>query len=133
MLLGDYRGAAHDYCNINYHESTYIIILFHNLSGYDAHLLIRDVARVMKGSTRVLPNNMEKYIAIIKDVQDTRIKLKFLDSFRFLSAPLEKLASYLDATPILRKEFKNASDEQYNKFCSERECSHMTIEQISIN
>ena len=37
-----YRGAAHNNCNLKYRIPGYIPIVFHNLSGYDAHLFIKE-------------------------------------------------------------------------------------------
>ena len=38
---GLYRGPAHSLCNLRYKIPSYIPVVFHNLSGYDAHLFIR--------------------------------------------------------------------------------------------
>jgi len=38
-LIGRYRGPAHSNCNLNYKNWFYIPIVFHNLSGYDAHFI----------------------------------------------------------------------------------------------
>ena len=38
---GKYRGAAHASCNINYFCNRYLPIVFHNLKGYDAHLIVK--------------------------------------------------------------------------------------------
>ncbi len=38
---GNYRGAAHNACNINYFSNRYLPIVFHNLRGYDSHLIIK--------------------------------------------------------------------------------------------
>ena len=41
---GRYRGPAHTKCNLQYKIPSYIPIVFHNLSGYDAHLFIKELA-----------------------------------------------------------------------------------------
>ena len=53
-----------------------------------------------------------KYVDSIKnDQKKTCIKLRFIDSFKFLSTSIEKLASYLnkDKLKITRSEFFNLS------------------------
>ena len=40
-----YRGAAHVTCNLQYNTPSYIPVVFHNVSGYDAHLFICKLAR----------------------------------------------------------------------------------------
>ena len=42
---GLYRGAAHNNCNFKYRIPDYIPIVFHNLSGYDAHFFIKELGR----------------------------------------------------------------------------------------
>ena len=42
---GKYRGAAHQKCNLLYAIPHYIPSGFHNLSGYDMHLFIRELER----------------------------------------------------------------------------------------
>ncbi len=34
-LTGKYRGAAHNYCNLNYSFTGRIPVILHNLRGYD--------------------------------------------------------------------------------------------------
>ncbi len=38
---GNYRGAAHNTCNINYFNNRYLPVAFHNLRGYDSHLILK--------------------------------------------------------------------------------------------
>ena len=40
---GLYGGPAHSLCNLRYKTPSYIPVVFHNLSGYDAHLFIREL------------------------------------------------------------------------------------------
>ena len=40
---GEYRGPAHMSCNLRYKIPSYIPVMAHNLSGYDAHLFIREL------------------------------------------------------------------------------------------
>ena len=85
--------------------------MFHNLSGYDAHLFIKELGRRFnKNDIGVIAENKEKYISfnvkINVKLAGTRnedgkevhknIQLRFIDSFRFMASSLDKLASNLD-------------------------------------
>lgn len=87
-------------------------MVFHNLSSYDAHLLITDIATKIEGSTSILPHNTEKYISINKFLRNKTVKLQFIDSFKFMACSLEKLARNLDRLKILPTQFKNLTATQ---------------------
>ena len=55
-----YRGAAHWSCNINLKTSKKIPTIFHNLKGYDSHLIIKKVNK-FDVKVDVIPNRLEKY------------------------------------------------------------------------
>ncbi|XP_024867540.1 uncharacterized protein LOC112451868 [Temnothorax curvispinosus] len=65
-----------------------------------------DIANSFEGSIDLLPLTKERYISFTKNVSGTLsrggncVKLRFVDSFKFLSASLEKLASYLDRNKL---------------------------------
>ena len=103
---GEYRGVAHSNCNLQYKIPGHIPVIFHNLSGYDAHLFIRELS-VHTGSMGVIAKNTEDYISFsIKVKVGTRIdkngmeepvemNLRFIDSFRFMSSSLDSLVNNL--------------------------------------
>ena len=66
-LTGRYRGPAYSNYNLNYKNSFYIPIVFHNLSGYNAHI-IKEIATAYDGHLDVLPITKEKYISFTKHV-----------------------------------------------------------------
>ena len=41
-LSGKYRGAAHWKCNMNLKTSKKFFVIFHNLRGYDSHLILKN-------------------------------------------------------------------------------------------
>ncbi|KYN27849.1 hypothetical protein ALC57_02745 [Trachymyrmex cornetzi] len=123
-LTGRYRGPAHSRCNLQYNDTYVIPIFFHNLTGYDAHFIIKDIANSFVGRVNLLPITKEKYISFTKHVKDTAnskwgmdcLKLRFVDSFKFLNTSLEKLVSYLDKnkSKIIRSEFSNLHAEDFD-------------------
>ena len=84
--------------------------MFHNLSGCDAHLFIKELGRRFnKNYIGVIAVNKEKYISFnvkinvklagvkYKDGTEVckNIQLRFIDSSRFMASNLDKLASNL--------------------------------------
>ena len=61
---GLYQGPTHMICNLQYMISHYIPVVFHNLSGYNVHLFIRELGKTFhSGSISVISENKEKYIS----------------------------------------------------------------------
>ena len=77
------------------------------MSGYDSHLFVKELVsdKILKGRTRVIAQNSERYISFTKYVCGTRLSFRFIDSFRFMPSSLEKLASYMTEFNILDEEF----------------------------
>ena len=94
---GKFRGAAHSKCNLNYKVQKEIPIIIHNAT-YDTHFIINQLAIEFKGELNCIGDNMEKYITfsvpIKKECDNNKTityKLKFIDSFRFMSTSLSEL------------------------------------------
>ena len=100
---GKYRGAAHNICNLRYKIPKEISVVFHNGSTYDYHFIIKELDKEFVGNFECLGENTEKYITFsvpIKkkiDNKDLEItyKIKFIDSYRFMSSSLSKLVDNL--------------------------------------
>lgn len=91
-LTGLYRGPAHSYCNIQYsYKNIKIPVIFHNLKGYDSHLILQTAGKFKK-NLNCIPNTMEKYLSFSIG------KLNFLDSAQFTLASLEALVNSLNKT-----------------------------------
>ena len=120
-FTGKYRGVAHNSCNLNCRKPMILPVIFHNLQGYDAHLFIKQLARI-KGELSCIPSTEEKYIPFSKKVKvgeyfsrkkNKQIKLKFeirfIDSFKFLQTSLRNVVSNLQPKDFIntRKVFKN--------------------------
>ena len=84
-VTGKYRGAAHNECNRNFRLTHKIPVIFHNLRGYDSHFIMQEIGKFEK-DIKVIPNNLEKYMAFFLGKY-----LKFIDSFQFMSSSLETL------------------------------------------
>ena len=104
-LTGKYRGAAHNKCNLNYKIPKFYPVIFHNLSGYDTHMFIKDIAET-EGDINCIAKTEEDYISFtktitvdtfVKDGKEIQVKrdIRFLDSFRFMPSSLSKLAGNL--------------------------------------
>ena len=120
-LTGKYRGAAHNKCNLNCKKksSSFVPIFFHNFSGYDCHLIFKELltqAYKMGCEPKIIPKSMENYVSVQVGC------LRFLDSYRFLSSSLQKLITSLNDFPYMQNEgltddlFKKKLAYPYEKF-----------------
>ena len=104
-----YRGPAHAKCNLHYKISFYIPIEFHNPSGYDTHLFIKELAAssIDRAKMGVIAKNKEDYISFSIKVEvdkyinkngiekSKEIELRFKDSLKFMSSSLDSLVNIL--------------------------------------
>lgn len=86
---GRFVGGVHERCQKEFVISNRIPVVFHNLRGYDSHFLMQEIGK-MKMKINVIPNNMERYMAIMLGDD-----LCFIDSFQFMGCSLARLAGDL--------------------------------------
>ena len=89
-------------------------MIFHNLQGYDAHLFIKQLAKI-SGDLTSIPSTEEKYITFSKYITvdqyysknkgkflPKKFEIRFIDSLKFLQTSLANLVSNLQPS-----DFKN--------------------------
>ena len=123
---GNYRGAAHRNCNLQYKLPSYIPIVFHNLAGHDAHLFIRELAASGGAKMDVIAKNKEDYITFLIRVavdkyidkneveKEKEIELRFIDSFKLMSSSLDSLTTNLVRGGHRLFGFEKYTPEQYD-------------------
>ena len=100
---GKYKGAAHNICNLRNKVPKEIPVLFHNGSTYDYRFVIKELVKEFEVNFDCLGENAEKYITfsvpLKKKIENKNLeityKIKFTNSFRFMSSSLSKLADNL--------------------------------------
>ena len=122
---GLYRGPAHQLCNLRYKIMPYIPVVFHNLSGYDAHLFIRELG-AHTSDMEVIAKNKEDYISFSIRVpvdmyidedgkeKEKLIELRFIDSFKFMASSLDSLIKNLVSSGEKLFSFENCTEDQYD-------------------
>ena len=122
---GLYRGPAHSLCNLRYKIPSYIPVVFHNLSGYNTHLFIRELG-AHTSDMEAIAKNKEDYISFSIKVpvdsyidkngeeKDKLIELRFTDSFKFMSSSLDSLTKNLVTGGKKLFGFEDYSELQYD-------------------
>ena len=119
-FTGEYRGAAHNSCNLKCRKPLVLPVIFHNLQSYDAHLFIKQLAS-LPGRFTCIPSTEEKYISFSKHIKvgeyrsrkydkmmPVYFEIRFIDSLKFLNSSLEKLVKNLKEEDFhsIKREFK---------------------------
>ena len=73
-ITGKFRGAAHWSCNINLQLTKKVPVIFHNLRGYDSHLIFCELNKCDL-KIDLIPNRLEKYMGFLLNKN-----LVFIDS-----------------------------------------------------
>ena len=63
-ITGKFRDATHWSCSINLQLTKKVHVIFHNLRGYDSHLIFYELKK-FDVKIDVIPNGLEKYMVFI--------------------------------------------------------------------
>ena len=100
-MTGKSRAAVHGSCNINLQLTKKVPAIFHNLRGYDSHLIFNELDKLDIKISVTIPKGLEKYLAFVLNKN-----LVFIDSMQFMNSSLDKLV-------------KNMSDEDFKYLVEE--------------
>ena len=89
-VTGKFRGVAHWDCNINFQLTKKFPVIFHNLKGYNSHLVFSELNK-LNLKINVIPNGLEKYMAFFLGKN-----LVFIVSMQFMNFSLDKLVKNLE-------------------------------------
>ena len=84
-ISGKFRGATYWSCNINLKVTKKVPVIFHNLKGYDSHLIFKELGK-FNVKISVIPNGLEKYLAFTINKN-----LVFIDSMPFMNCSHDNL------------------------------------------
>ena len=85
-VIGKFRGAAHNKYNINLRLPKKLSVIFHNLQGYDGHIIFKELNN-FDVDIDVIPKDIDNYMSIIVNRHIT-----FIDSLQFYKGSLDTLA-----------------------------------------
>ena len=85
-ITGKFRGAAHNQCNLKFKIPKKLPIIFHNLEGYDGHIIFKEVNN-FDVTIDVISKTTKKYVSII-----VKRTITFIDSNKFHKGTLYTLA-----------------------------------------
>ena len=100
MAYRGYRGSPHRSCSIYLKLTKIAPVIFHNLRGYDSHLIIQEIGK-FDVKVNVIPNGLEKCVAFT-----INNNLFFIDSMQFMNSSLYVLVKNLSDN-----DFKYLSEE----------------------
>lgn len=91
-VTGKVYGIAHRDCNLQFKQVEFIPIILHNLRGFDGHLIMQKLGLFKNKKLSVIANSNERYVTFSLG------RLRFIDSFQFLSSSLDTLVQNLKSS-----------------------------------
>ena len=95
-IIGKYNWN----CNINLKISKKLPIIFHNLRGYDSHLIFKELSK-FNCNINLIPNGLKLYMSFTLNKN-----IIFIDSVLFMNSSLDKLVKNLNDFKYLSNVFK---------------------------
>ena len=103
ILLANIENLLNNECNHQFRKTKFTPIFFHNLSGYDSHLFIKNIDKT-QGNIKCIPNNEEKYISFSMDLEVDKYTVEskekkvmhdlwFLDTYKFMPSSHNSLVA----------------------------------------
>lgn len=86
-------------CNLLFNEHRDIAICIHNLKNFDSNLILKHLETKFIRNVQVIPKTTEKFLSFTLHIGKNN-RLKFLDTFQFLSSSLENLTDNLKSSGI---------------------------------
>ena len=113
---GKYAGVAHTCCKKKYKAPRFVPVFLHNLANYDAHFIVHALG-FEEGKIDIIPQNKEKYISFSKylKIKNNNISLRFLDSFKFMSSSLDRLAHNIKTHQFVELKKNYPRDEDFKR------------------
>ena len=113
-VTGKFRGVAHWSCNINLQLTKKVPVIFHNLRGYNSHLIF-DELKKFDEKIDAIPNILKTYMAFILNKN-----LVFINSMQFMNSSIEKLVKNLadDDFKYLTEGFSSKNLEPLKEKCA---------------
>ena len=90
-ITGKNRGAPHWSFNLNLKLTKKVPVIFHNLKGYDSHLIMNEIGK-FNVAVDLIPNGLETYM-----VFTINKNLFLIGSKKIMNSSLEKLVKNLSA------------------------------------
>ena len=90
-MTGKYRSSAHWNCNISLKLTKKNPVIFHNLKGYDSHLIMQEIGK-FDVKICVIPNGLEKDMAFTINIF---YDLFFIDGMQRMNSNLDALVKNL--------------------------------------
>ena len=124
-FTGKYRGPAHNTCNLKLRTVKKIPIFFHNLVGYDSHIVFQNLTKMEeKIEPQVVAKGMEKFVTF------SLKNLYFKDSLQFLNSSLDTLVSNLRSKQKSGKSLQELFPNLFNYFQSK--WCHLPLENFEL-